>query len=256
MRKKRMVLSGKKKVAAAVEYYGGSWADMNPEILVFILETIPIDEIIKTVSLVCKAWNKVVSSEYFWCNIHVDVADWSRLFRKLDDVSVDISVTKLMRWSKNKFRRLTCYGSGNSGFISIAIRGRYLTVLQMPLSSICDEIVLNHIKSLPNLKELDISQCSNITAKGLEAFGSHCKSLVCLKRNMDLKEHYNNICIDPLDDSEANVIADTMMYLQSLELGYGTFGNDGLFEILTKCKSLKHLVINGCFHVTFEGGII
>ncbi|KAK9268093.1 hypothetical protein L1049_010532 [Liquidambar formosana] len=56
-----------------------------------------------------------------------------------------------------------------------------------------------------------------------------------------------------VDDREAMVIAETMPRLLHLELGFGRFGDRGLNAILTKCKALTHLDIQGCWRVELEG---
>ncbi|KAI3510972.1 hypothetical protein L1887_18113 [Cichorium endivia] len=111
-------------------------------------------------------------------------------------------------------------------------------------------MILKHIKPLPNLTLLDISDCANITAKGIEAFGTHCKSLIHLKRNM-WKSQKPSMHI--LDDSEAETIANTMPNIQRLEFFYARFGDSGLSEILNKCKSLTHLDIQSCWNVELRG---
>ncbi|KAJ9558290.1 hypothetical protein OSB04_012904 [Centaurea solstitialis] len=128
--------------------------------------------------------------------------------------------------------------------------GRCLKWLEIPNSSITDDMVLKHIKPMPNLLGLDISCCFEITSKGLEAFGNNCKSLVFLKRNRNY-----SFGVGSIDDSEATTIAHTMPTLQRIELRFVHFGNLGLFEILTECKSLTHLDIHGCRKVEMDGDL-
>lgn len=253
MGKTRRVVSGEEK-AVAVKDERGRWEDLNPEILALILVRIPADEMVRNVPLVCKPWMEAVAGPYCWTDINV--AEWCR--RRNDSRAVDLAVSKLVRWSKCTFQRLSAYRLGNPGFVFVANRGKCLTVLQMPVSDISDDMVLKHITSLPNLKVLDISDCSKITVKGLEAFGNQCKSLVCLKRNMSTQRICANLTAKiphPIDDSEAKIIAKTMSKLQQLELCYGRFGDAGLSEILTNCKSLTHLDIEGSWNVNLEGDL-
>lgn len=120
----------------------------------------------------------------------------------------------------------------------------------MPMSSsITDQMVEKHIKPLPLLTTLDISYCYNITGKGIEAFGNNCKSLVKLRRNMLPFPHLQ----EPIDDSEAKAIAETMPKLEHIDLSFGQFGDMGLVEILNKCKSLNHLDIHGSWNVELNG---
>ncbi|PWA91886.1 F-BOX WITH WD-40 2 [Artemisia annua] len=129
---------------------------------------------------------------------------------------------------------------------------KYLKELRMPMSSITDQMVVTHIKPLPNLTTLDISYCFKITRKGIEAFGNQCKSLVKLRRNMP--PPFDAYC-PPIDDSETKAIAETMPNLTQIYLCFGQFGNIGLSEVLNKCKSLTHLDIQGSWNVESEGDI-
>ncbi|KAI3719667.1 hypothetical protein L6452_20569 [Arctium lappa] len=254
MGKTRKVVSGEENavavaVAVAAKDERGRWEDLNPEILALIFVRIPADEMVRKVPLVCKPWMEAVAGPYCWRDINV--AEWCR--RRNDIRAVDLAVSKLVRWSKCTFQRLSAYRLGNPGFVFVANRGKCLTVLQMPMSDITDDMVLKHVTSLPNLKVLDISDCSKITVKGLEAFGNQCKSLVCLRRNLSTQRISADLTA--IDDSEAKIIAKTMSNLQQLELCYGRFGDAGLSEILTNCKSLTYLDIEGSLNVKLEGDL-
>ncbi|XP_042757526.1 F-box protein FBW2 [Lactuca sativa] len=232
----------------------GRWEELNPEILALIfVRVLPVDEMVRNVPLVCKPWMEVVEGPCCWRDI--DVAEWCQ--RHNESRVVDLAVRKLVYWSNCTFQLLSVYRLGNIGFDFVAKHARCLTVLQIPMSEITDDMVVNHVKSLPNLRVLDISDCYNITVKGLEAFGNQCKSLVSLKRNMSPQRNWPNFAEPnpPVDDSEANVIANSMLNLQHLELCYGCFGEGGLSEILTKCKSLTCLDIQGSWNVKLEGDI-
>lgn len=221
------------------------WEGLNPEILALIFVRIPAEELVSCVPLVCRPWMEVVAGPYCWQEI--DVQAWCR--RRNDSHAVDLVVKKLIRRSKWSVQRLSAYRMGESGFFFAANCGRCLKVLEIPMSSISDDMVSKHIKPLPNLALLDISHCLKITAKGIATFGSQCKSLIHLKRNMPPVLEDSS----PIDDSEPKMIADTMPKLQNLELCFGKFGDSGISEILTKCKSLTHLDIQGSWNVELEG---
>jgi hypothetical protein len=102
--------------------------------------------------------------------------------------------------------------------------GKLLNVLQIPMSEITDQTVEKHAEFLPALKVLDISNCLNITFRGIEALGRHCRLLVQLKR-----------------------------YMQQLELAYGLFSDLALNTILNKCPLLHALGILGCWNVRLGG---
>ncbi|XP_071718857.1 F-box protein FBW2-like [Rutidosis leptorrhynchoides] len=224
------------------------WAALNPELLALIfVKIVPVDEMMKSVPLVCKGWLEVVAGPYCWSE--VDVQGWCR--RRNDSDAVDMVVKKVVRRSKCMLQRLFAYRVGESGFFYLANCGKYLKELHIPMSVINDTMIQKHMKPLPNLTVLDISNCFQITAKGLAAFGNQCKSLVYLKRNMP----YHNSSL-PIDDSEVKSIADTMPSLKTIELTYGNFGDSGLHEIINKCKSLTHLDILGSWNVELDGDLL
>nr|GEX01230.1 hypothetical protein [Tanacetum cinerariifolium] len=115
---------------------------------------------------------------------------------------------------------------------------------------IIDQMVLKHIKSLPNLTTLDISNCLKITRKGIASFSNQCKSLINLRRNMPPLE-----ASSPIDDSETKAMAETMPNLKQINLCFGRFGDMGLSKILIKCKSLTHLDIQGSWNVELNSDL-
>ncbi|KAJ9558285.1 hypothetical protein OSB04_012899 [Centaurea solstitialis] len=248
--KKRVVvlpLTTDETTAEDHHHHRRGWESMNPEILSLIFVRLAsADEMVRSVLSVCKPWMETVAGP--WCWKEIDVRPWCH---RRPEVDADLLVRKLIRWSKFTVQRLSTYFLREEGFFVISSCGRSLKVLEIPRSSITDQMVLKHIKPLPNLEVLDISHCYRITHKGIAAFGTHCRSLVDLKRNMwplMLEEEGDG------DDSEAKAIAATMVGLRRIELRYGRFGDLGVSEILTKCKWLNHLDIEGCRNVELELG--
>ncbi|KAI7727214.1 hypothetical protein M8C21_022509 [Ambrosia artemisiifolia] len=243
MSKKTLMLSptdSNTTVVVAVTQHWRRWEELNPEILALIFKKIlPVEEMVRSVPLVCKGWKEVVCGPYCWSEI--DLEGWCR--RRNDGHAVDMVVKKVVRRSKFMVQRMSVYGMRETG-------GNFLKVLQMPMTDITDQMVTKHIKPLPNLTVLDISHCVKITSKGLATFGHQCKSLLHLKRNMPAFEDQL-----PVDDSETKAIAETMPHLQQIELCFGRFGDSGVSEILSKCKALTHLVIQGSWNVELNGDL-
>ncbi|WCJ43644.1 hypothetical protein M5689_024372 [Euphorbia peplus] len=235
--------------------YCSRWEELNPEILALILVRIPPEERLGHVSLVCKNWLACVSGPYCWSEINIQ--DWCRKKnRSVEDV--DSVARKLMKRSRAAFHLLSAYKLGNPGFVYAANCGKYLKVLKIPMGEVTDKMVEKHAQSLLNLSVLDISYCLKITSKGIEEFGKKCKRLIHLTRNMPPPEAVNSIEeIDfKPDDSEAMVIASSMPGLKKLELCFGSFGDLGLDAILTKCKALSHLNIEGCWKLKLEEDVL
>ncbi|THU60057.1 hypothetical protein C4D60_Mb07t08620 [Musa balbisiana] len=135
---------------------------------------------------------------------------------------------------------------------------RFLSVLQIPMSDVTDQIVEKHAESFSTLTVLDISYCLKITSKGMEALGKHCKALVQLTRNMpppEFETTQDDGVAAKVDEGEAMVIANNMAGLEHLELAYGKFSHHGLAAILTNCTALKILDVRGCWNVKMENNI-
>ncbi|KAK9999374.1 hypothetical protein SO802_018977 [Lithocarpus litseifolius] len=235
---------------------GGKWESLNPEILALIFTRLSAEERVGVLPVVCKSFAACVHGPYCWAEIDID--QWCR---KMDRTGfqVDSAVRRLVRRTRGTVRRLSAFKVGDPGFAYVANCGRFLRVLQIPMSDVTDKMVERHAISFENMAVLDISYCLKITCKGLESFGKNCKTLVHLRRNMPLPEvlpsyNVNGTGIKP-DDSEAMIIADTMPGLQHLELCYGRFGDDGLEAILAKCTALTHLDIRGCWSVKLDGDL-
>jgi len=134
--------------------------------------------------------------------------------------------------------------------------GKLLNVLQIPMSEITDQTVEKQAEFLPALKVLDISYCLNITSRGIEALGRHCRLLVHLKRNMPPPDppQGNNTAARAVEE-EALAVANTMPTLEQLELAYGLFSDLALNTILNKCLLLRALNIHGCWNVRLGGDL-
>ncbi|KAI3739260.1 hypothetical protein L2E82_29659 [Cichorium intybus] len=224
MSKKRTVISSDEQTAAVLEEERRRWEGLHPEIRALIFVKIPLDGMMRYVPFVCKPWMEVVAGPYCWQDI--DLQPWCRASH-----AVDLVVKKLIRRSSCTVQRLSTFYIGESGFSAVANCGIYLKVLEIPNSGITDYMILKHIKPLPNLTFLNISDCANITAKGIEAFCTHCKSLIHLKRNMWNGPKPSSRF---LDDSEAETIANTMPNIQRLEFSYARFAIHFFVEVSTK----------------------
>ncbi|XP_058097180.1 F-box protein FBW2-like [Magnolia sinica] len=224
------------------------WEGLSPEILALIFVRLPPDEMARRVPFVCRSWRETVAGPYCWTEI--DIEKWCRRCNRSE--IIDPAVRYLVRRSKGTVRFLSAYKLGNRTFAFIASFGKCLKVLKIPMSQVIDKIVVEHAGSLSMLTVLDISYCVKITSKGLEALGKHCKSLIHLRRNMPPPEI--ELGSKAVED-EAMAVANTMPGLLHLELGYGLFSDHGLDAILTKCKALCHLDIQGCWGVKMEGDL-
>ncbi|CAI9102901.1 OLC1v1001270C1 [Oldenlandia corymbosa var. corymbosa] len=231
------------------------WDEMSPELLSIIFRKIgPVDEMVRSVSLVCRGWLETVAGPDCWEEIELQQwcrSHWNSTSSRSDGarLKVDSVVRRLVRWSKCTFKKLSASRLGDAGFSYVSNCGRCLKILHIPVSEITDQMVIRHARSLVSLTELDISYCFMITFKGLEAFGKQCKSLTHLKRNMPPLESCE------ADDKEALTIANTMARLQHLEFEFGRLTDVGVSAIFSECEALSYLSIHGCWNVMLEGDL-
>lgn len=226
----------------------GRWEGLSPEILALIFVRIPPDQMARSIPLVCRGWRDVVAGPYCWA--HIDIEQWCRRCNCPD--LIDATVRRLVGLSRGTLFSLSAYKIRGSAFSAIANFGKCLKVLKIPVSDVTDQMVAEHAGSLSTVTELDISYCSKITCKGIEVLGRHCKFLIHFRRNISPLD-FN--LLHEADEDVAMAVANTMPRLLYLELGYGSFSDYGLDAILTKCKGLCHLDIQGCFNVNFDGDL-
>ncbi|KAF8714883.1 hypothetical protein HU200_027417 [Digitaria exilis] len=240
---------GEKKVV-----YEWRWTEaVSPEILVLVLRgRVAADEVARGPALVCRAWMQAVASPDMWGD--VDIEAWCR--RVNCRARADAAVRRLVARAQGTLRRLSAYRVGDASLTYVAASGKLLNVLQIPMSEITDQIVEKHAECLPALKVLDISYCLNITSRGIEALGQHCKLLAQLKRNMPPPEPpLGNNAVAKVVEEEAMAVANTMPKLEQLELAYGLFSDLAVNAILNKCPLLRSLDILGCWNVRLDGDI-
>ena len=113
------------------------------------------------------------------------------------------------------------------------------------------------------LRELDISNCYEISYKSLEMIGKNCLNLIILKRNfmnwLDPSQHtgivpdeYLRAC--PQDgDREASAIAQSMPKLKHLELRFSKLSVTGLISVSEGCQELEVLDLFGCANLKSRG---
>ncbi|OEL14195.1 hypothetical protein BAE44_0024788 [Dichanthelium oligosanthes] len=234
--------------------YDWRWTEaVSPEILALVLRgRVAADDVARGAAQVCRAWRQAAASPDMWGD--VDIEAWCR--RVNCRARADAAVRRLVARAQGTLRRLSAYRVGDASLAYVAACGKLLNVLQIPMSEITDQTVEKNAECLPALKVLDISYCLNITSRGIEALGRHCKLLVHLKRIMPPPEPpQGNHTAAKVVEEEALAVANTMPMLEELELAYGLFSDLGLNAILNKCPLLRVLNILGCWNVRLEGNI-
>lgn len=211
------------------------WEDLARDALGLIFCKLSLQEILTVVSVVCKPWSKVVSGPDCWQDI--DIQEWSQ---QSEPDQITSMVHMLLTRSDGSCHRLSVSRLPNDSlFAFIADNAQSLKTLEIPRSKINDFIVEDVAQRLTKLTFLDVSSCTKIGARALEAFGKNCKSLVRLRRVMHPMDVAGKVC----HNDEARAIACNMPKLCHLEIGYM------IIEIASRCQDLKFLDLRGCWDV-------
>ncbi|GJN22338.1 hypothetical protein PR202_gb09893 [Eleusine coracana subsp. coracana] len=199
------------------------WDELLPDALGLIFRNLPLQEVLTVLRGVCKSWARQSKPE-----------------------QIGRMVELLVGRSGGSCRRITVSGLPCDPLLSfIGDHARALRVLEIPRSEISDSIVEMVAPRLSNVTFLDISSCTKIGARALEAFGKHCKSLAGLRRVMHPIDLVDKVC----QHDEARAIACSMPKLRHLEMGYMLVTTDAVVEILGQCRELKFLDLRGCWTV-------
>ncbi|XP_074571169.1 F-box protein FBW2-like [Curcuma longa] len=222
-----------------------AWEELIPDALGLIFRNLPLQEILSVIPRVCKSWSRTVSGPYCWQEIDID--EWSQ---RCKPEQLDQMLHMLIDRSCGSFRRLSVSGlHTESMFTFIADHAGSLQRLELPRSEMNDSIAELVAPKLCNLTYLDVSYCSKISARAIEAFGKHCRSLVVFRRTMHPAEVLRDF---DCHEEEAYAIAKTMTKLCHLEMSYQPLTTRAIIEILSKCRNLKYLDLRGCWDVKLD----
>ncbi|XBI32621.1 hypothetical protein VPH35_056049 [Triticum aestivum] len=187
------------------------WEDLARDALGLIFCKLSLQEILTVVPGVCKPWSRVVSGADCWQDI--DIQEWSQ---QSEPDKITRMVHMLLSHSAGSCHRLSVSRLPNDSlFAFIADHAQSLKTLEIPRSEIGDGIVEDVAQRLTKVTFLDVSSCTKIGARALEAFGKNCKSLVRLRRVMHPMDAAGKVC----HHDEARAIAYNMPKLSHLDLG-------------------------------------
>nr|GMD17503.1 F-box protein FBW2-like [Ipomoea batatas] len=220
------------------------WDELLPDTLGLVFKNLSLQEVLTVVPRVCKSWQIAVLGPYCWQEI--DIEEWSR---NCWPEKIDRMLQLLIKRSCGSLRKLCVSGVPNdSSFMFIANNAKSLQTLRLPKSEISDSIVEQVAGMFKNITFLDISYCTQMGARALEAIGTQCKFLTGLRRTM----HPLQVIGKVSQDNEASAIASTMPKLKQLEIAYMLVGTMSILEILESCGHLELLDVRGCWNVSLD----
>ncbi|XP_042478225.1 F-box protein FBW2-like [Macadamia integrifolia] len=236
------------------------WNELFPDVLWLIFSKISFEEKLTVIPRICKSWRKVVLGLYCWQVI--DILAWSHYRPKqlawkginFEEwiFQLDQMLRMLIIRCSGAPRKLCVSDIPNDAIFSfIANHASSLETLQMPGSKISDSIVEKVAGKMCAITFLDLSYCDNIGALALEAFGSNCRLLSSLKRNMH-SPSLSGVC----QDDEARAIASTMPELKHLEIADTNITTEGVLDILSGCQKLVFLDVRGCWDVKLDDKVL
>lgn len=114
---------------------------------------------------------------------------------------------------------------------------------------VSDETLIEAIKSLPLLEEVEIIICS-YSEDTIEAIGHACPSLKSFSLN-DVGSRHDDMVVN----EEALAIAKSMPNLRNLQLIGSCMSNEGLKAVLDGCPLLESLDLRACFRIDLSGDL-
>ncbi|XP_004306415.1 PREDICTED: putative F-box/LRR-repeat protein 23-like [Fragaria vesca subsp. vesca] len=237
-------------------------------------------DILETAQRVCLTWRRICKDPMTWRTIRMEF-DIQLSQQKIDDENFTSDKEKehLRKFDYFNARKM-CHHAihlsfGNLVDISIKNCGTDELLEHMTDSStgirrlrlvcsygISDEGLIEVASKLPQLEDLDITYCRNLSHRPVEVLGRSCPLLRSFKLNKEWRKYSDNSLDEIIDDEgrrskddEALAIAGTMHGLNHLQLFQNQLTNDGLKAILDGCPHLELLDLRSCFNLNLEGDL-
>ncbi|XP_010904621.1 F-box protein SKIP1 [Elaeis guineensis] len=262
---------GEEKVAAAEERR--DWSELTPVCLANVFRRLTLEDRWNGAMLVCRAWLDAARDpslfESFDLEPAFDAAGsgrpdhpawWTPAFRR----RVDSMLRFAAHCAAGSLWEIRVRHCSDDALSFSTERSPNLQTLSIRSSqNVTDRSMFKVASCCPMLRELDISNCYEISYRALEVIGQKCPNLTILKRNLlnwlDPSQHagivpdeYLRAC--PQDgDQEAEAIARFMPKLKHLELRFSKLTISGLVSISKGCGDLEELDLFGCANLTSRG---
>ncbi|KAG6554082.1 hypothetical protein Mapa_003997 [Marchantia paleacea] len=235
----------------------GPWAGLTGEALAEVFDRLPFEDRLRAVPLVCKDWRIAALSPTAWRN--VDMGPWMEA--KADEycdweseADMKTAVHVVVDRSGGQLTRLRTGYCTNEIVDYIAAKCPLLEDLSIHHSfTVDDESATNLARSCRRLERLDLSECYNVSAASIQAFGLNCPSLVSFTRNMTDILLYDDV-VPPRGDEEAAAIAAHMVSLEVLHMRrMSSLTDSGLLLLARSCEQLERLDLACCDSLSPQG---
>ncbi|KAK8950972.1 putative F-box/LRR-repeat protein 23 [Platanthera zijinensis] len=222
-----------------------NWAELPRDTLFIIFKKIAAAEILSSAQFVCRPWRQLSHEPALWRCVDLRNDDY---FSVGDLVSMARLVVDR---SKGCMEELTmhCFPT-NEAMRYVAERATRLRGLHLISAGIYEGTLVETLRKLPLLEELEVSRCFCFSNEVLEKVGQACPQL----KSFRLDKRVYNPQFLPENDSDnigALAIAKHFKQLRRLRLFANCLTNTGLLAILVNCPHLEHLDIRYCFNVDF-----
>ncbi|KAL8152438.1 hypothetical protein V2J09_010198 [Rumex salicifolius] len=221
-----------------------NWLELPRDVTMTILMKLRAVEILESAQFVCKLWYCLCKDPSMWRII--DAVNFGE--RELMP-SYEYMILDAINRSSGGLLEINIETFGSDELISnIAERAKFLKCLRLRrCSSIGDQHMIETIKKMPQLEEVELTLCS-FTEDVIKAIGNSCPQLKSFKLN-DIAEKNQLFS----RDGYSLAIAETMPNLSYLQLIGSSMTNEGLQAILDGCPNLVSLDLRACFLINLSG---
>ncbi|KAE9584646.1 putative F-box domain, leucine-rich repeat domain, L domain-containing protein [Lupinus albus] len=228
-----------------------NWVELPRDITRMILKKLSVIDFILNAQYVSCEWRNICKDPLMWCTIKMAYV-WINTDRCLCLSKLNKICRYVIDLSSGHLNHIFIYDFGDNNLLEYIVNSsNEIRILGLKYCSI-EEKKLNvyeFAKKLPQLNELSVSYCAEISKDFLEAIGICCpritKLILCkwLHKNGEI-------------DEDAFAIAKNMPQLTYLHLDGIKITNVGLLAILDGCPHLKWLHILVCPYLNLKGSLL
>ncbi|KAL8468594.1 hypothetical protein ACS0TY_031693 [Phlomoides rotata] len=234
------------------------WIDLLGDVTANILRRLDVIEILESAQKVCTTWQRVCLDPTMWRVIHI----LRKLYPCFQITCLhnrrDMCLCAVGR-SQGQLLDLSIENFGDDELLNYIVdRSSDLKRLTLHACSwLTRKCLVEAVKKLPLLEELQLTILPSVKAADVEAIGISCPMLKSFTFNRN--GFSNPSVIYNLDEPNRNkyalAIAENMPNLCHLRFIGNTIDNEGLESILDGCPNLESLDLRQCFGLDLQQGL-